>query len=174
MDNIFATLKTRLYARSLDLLCVIVLAVIISSLSLYYRHSDFFPYKSSFPFYLFLLFFCWIWVSTIDSLYNVFFLPISKHGTYGMHKSGIRIVNKNGEKISILRAFIRYALYGTPIEVLMKMIQELRFNDLDFSDSMLTLSVLIMICSSPLLMYFHPQKQAYYDIICGTYVIYND
>lgn len=94
----------------------------------------------------------------IFALYDILFLSSAKQATLGMEKKGIKIIDKYGNKISIIRSSFRYMMFA-----IIPMLSN------PHKDMYIYLFFLLQ-----LLILFHPKKQAYYDIICGTYAVYND
>ena len=86
-----------------------------------------------------------------------------------MMKKNIVIIDRAGNKISFLRSTLRYLCDQIPAIAFLAILRL----PIIYSDFYIILMAFLgLITLLPMLMHFHPQKQAYYDIICGTYVIH--
>ncbi len=98
--------------------------------------------------------------SSIHALYDILLLSGGKQATLGMRKKKIKIIDMNGARISLKRSLFRYILYILPILPVIA--------NMSWGIYAIFLSIFLQF-----FIYFHPQKQAYYDIICETYVVYD-
>lgn len=100
-------------------------------------------------------------VTRIDPIYYIILLSCPLQATFGMKLNNIKIIDKTGHRITLVRSVFRYLVAGSwylIIAIITKLL------NLDISWILLGLIL-------PAFMHFHPQKQTYYDIICGTYIV---
>jgi uncharacterized RDD family membrane protein YckC len=99
------------------------------------------------------------------TLYEVLLLSGAKQATLGMRKEKIKMVDVHGNRISIVRSIYRYMLYGITISLIDKISSMIGLGGI------FSLMLEIFIIS---LLSVHPKKQTIYDIIAGTYIIYEE
>jgi uncharacterized RDD family membrane protein YckC len=100
-------------------------------------------------------------IARIDPIYYIILLCSPLQATFGMMLMKIKIIDRNGNRITLLRSISRYLVCGSWYLILILIFKSLNI------DIYWALVGLIL----PGFMHFHPQKQTFYDIICGTYII---
>ncbi|MHC4692240.1 MAG: RDD family protein [Planctomycetota bacterium] len=169
----YAGLWIRVLAFGFDYLIIALYLVVISAVSLTVQLAfpNIVPTLLNNPVSCQIYTFCIITLPV--ALYFVFFESSGRQATWGKRRKGLKVIGKNGERLTRARAIGRTILKFIPWELAHTCIWQVSYARQEPSPLIMAgfLLVWILIGANIVILWISPTHQTLYDWLAGTYVV---